>query len=138
MNKWDHFYMQIAYDAAMLSSCKRKQVGAVLVKEGRIISFGYNGTLPGDDNNCEDYLTGKTKPGVAHAEQNAIYKVAASNESSQNSTLYITCAPCIECSKIIIRSGIKKIIYGEIYKNHNHSGLLERHNVEFIKYKALE
>ena len=125
--------MLTALNASILSSCKRKKVGAVLVKDNRIISFGYNGTLPGDDNDCED-SNGKTKGEVAHAEQNAIYKVASSSDSTKGATLYVTCAPCIECSKIIIRTEIQRVVYGEIYSQHDHLKLLQSHNITVEQY----
>jgi dCMP deaminase len=131
-DKWDYYYMRIAQLTAELSSCTRKKVGAILVKNHRIISTGYNGTLPGEDNCCED-SSGLTKPGVLHAEQNVLMKVAASHDSSVGATLYITAAPCIECSKLIIQAGIGTVIYNEIYGPHNNLELLNSHDVKCYK-----
>jgi dCMP deaminase len=132
MTKWDDYYMDIAGRTAELSSCKRKKVGAILVKEHRIISTGYNGTLPGEDNCCEGE-NGLTKDDVLHAEENVLLKMASSNESSEGSTMYITCAPCIKCSRMLIQAGVKKIFYSEIYGGHDNLDLLTRHNVLCVK-----
>lgn len=129
MNKWIRYYANVARETALLSSCNRKKVGAILVKDKRIISTGYNGTLPGDSNCCEDE-NGLTLPGVLHAEQNLLIKVSASHDSSIGSTMFITCAPCIECSKLIIMAGIKEIYFEEFYGPHNHLALLKKHGVD--------
>lgn len=121
----DKRYLEMARIWAQNSYCKRKQVGALIVKERMIISDGYNGTPSGFENNCEDE-NNKTKPYVLHAEANAITKVAKSNNSSENSTLYITTSPCLECSKLIIQSGIKRVVFCEKYRNEDGLSLLER------------
>lgn len=103
-------YIKMARIWAENSYCVRRQVGALLVKNKMIISDGYNGTPSGFENICEDE-NGKTKPYVLHAEANAITKVAKSNNSSEGSTLYVTSSPCIECAKLIIQSGIRRVVY---------------------------
>jgi dCMP deaminase len=116
-------YMKTARVFAELSTAKRKQVGAVIVKDNRIISIGYNGMPSGWDNNCE-YLEHriaqepllKTKPEVLHAESNAIAKLAKSTESGDGASMFITCSPCIECAKMIFQSGIKEVFYSEDYR----------------------
>lgn len=100
---------------AQNSYCKRRQVGALLVKDRMIISDGYNGTPSGFENNCEDE-NGATKPYVLHAEANAITKVAKSGNSSEGSTLYVTASPCIECAKLIIQAGIKRVVFRDAYR----------------------
>ena len=115
MEKFDSSYMQMAAIWAQNSYCRRRQVGALLVKDRMIISDGYNGTPAGFENICEDE-SGATKPYVLHAEANAITKVAQSGKSSRNATLYVTAAPCIECAKLIIQSGISRVIYRDEYR----------------------
>lgn len=117
-------YMKTAQIFADLSSAKRLHVGAIVVKDDRIISIGYNGMPSGWDNNCEDeiiddrwYVTLKTKPEVLHAESNAISKLARSSESGDRATMFITHAPCMECSKLIYQSGIKKVYFGQAYRD---------------------
>ena len=109
----------MAQEWASLSKARRKKVGCLIVKDGHIISDGYNGTPSGFDNNCEiltkDGLI--TKPEVLHAETNAITKLAKSTQSSLNSTMYITVSPCLDCSKLILQSGIKRVVYGSNYRN---------------------
>lgn len=128
----DRRYLEMARIWAQNSYCKRKQVGALIVKDRMIISDGYNGTPSGFENNCEDEED-KTKPYVLHAEANAITKVAKSNNSSENSTLYITTSPCLECSKIIIQSGIRRVVFNEKYRNEDGLKLLERAGVEIVQ-----
>ncbi len=111
----DTRYMRMATIWAENSYCKRRQVGALLVKDKMIISDGYNGTPSGFDNNCEDE-NNSSFPYVLHAEANAITKVARSNNSSDGATLYVTASPCIECAKLIIQAGIKRVVYGEQYR----------------------
>lgn len=113
------------------SYCKRRQVGALLVKDKMIISDGYNGTPSGFENKCEDE-NNITKPYVLHAEANAITKVAKSNNSSEGSTLYITTSPCIECAKLIIQAGIARVVYSEKYRITDGLDLLERAEVELL------
>jgi len=114
--KYDKAYLRIAREWAKLSYCKRKQVGAIIVKDNMIISDGYNGTPSGYVNCCEDE-NGDTQWYVLHAEANAILKVAKSTQSAKNATLYITLSPCKECSKLIIQSGIKRVVYHSAYKD---------------------
>ena len=115
MEKFDSSYMQMAAIWAQNSYCRRRQVGALLVKDRMIISDGYNGTPAGFENICEDE-SGATKPYVLHAEANAITKVAQSGNSSRNATLYVTAAPCIECAKLIIQSVISRVVYRDEYR----------------------
>lgn len=119
-------YMRMARIWAENSYCIRRQVGALIVKDKMIISDGYNGTPSGFENICEDPETGLTKPYVLHAEANAITKVARSMESSQGSTLYVTASPCIECAKLIIQAGIKRVVYCDSYHSKDGLELLER------------
>ena len=114
------------------SYCKRRQVGALLVKDKMIISDGYNGTPVGFENNCEDEEN-KSKPYVLHAEANAITKVAKSNNSSEGSTLYVTSSPCLECAKLIIQAGIKRVIFADNYRLEDGINLLKRANIEVIQ-----
>ena len=111
----DERYMRMARIWAENSYCKRRQVGALLVKNQMIISDGYNGTPSGFENNCEDENF-VSLPYVLHAEANAITKVARSNNSSDGATLYVTASPCIECAKLIIQAGIVRVVYGEEYR----------------------
>lgn len=111
----DSRYLRMAQIWAENSYCKRRQVGAIIVKDKMIISDGYNGTPVGFENVCEDE-NDHTKPYVLHAEANAITKVAQSNNSSNGATLYVTSSPCIECAKLIIQAGIKRVVFGEIYR----------------------
>lgn len=115
MEKFDQRYLEMAEVWARNSYCKRRQVGALLVKDRMIISDGYNGTPSGFENICEDE-NGVTKPYVLHAEANAITKVAKSSNSSLGATLYVTASPCIECSKLIIQAGIKRVVYKDEYR----------------------
>lgn len=117
--------MSIALTVAQASYCKNKQVGAILVKDDNIIAIGYNGTISGYPNNCED-CNGKTYNHVLHAETNAIAKCSRSNNSSDNSVLYVTLSPCFECAKIILQSGIKKVVYLEEYRNIEGLNLLKQ------------
>ena len=124
-------YLEMAEVWAKNSYCIRKKVGAILVKDKMIISDGYNGTPSGFENICEDEEK-NTKSYVLHAEANAITKVAKSNNSSLNSTLYVTTSPCLECSKLIIQSGIKKVVFKEKYRITDGIALLERANIEVV------
>lgn len=127
----DKRYLEMARIWAQNSYCKRKQVGALIVKDKMIISDGYNGTPSGFENNCEDEEN-KTKPYVLHAEANAITKVAKSNNSSKDATLYITTSPCLECSKLIIQSGIRRVVFCDKYRNEDGLKLLERAGIEIF------
>jgi len=124
-------YLRMAAIWAENSYCERRQVGALLVNNKRIISDGYNGTPSGFENICEDENM-KTKNYVLHAEANAITKVAKSNYSSEGSTLYITASPCIECAKLIIQSGIIRVVFSEKYHTNDGLELLKRANIEHI------
>lgn len=115
------------------SYCIRRQVGAIIVKDKMIISDGYNGTPSGFENVCEDEK-GLTKPYVLHAEANAITKVAKSNNSSADATLYVTAAPCIECSKLIIQAGIRRVVYHDEYRVTDGIDLLKKAGIEVCKY----
>ena len=125
-------YMKMAEIWAENSYCKRRQVGALLVKDKMIISDGYNGTPSGFENDCEDE-DGLTKPYVLHAEANAITKVARSNNTSEGATLYVTTSPCIECSKLIIQAGIKRVVYNQQYRVTDGLDLLKRSGVETLR-----
>jgi len=127
----DRRYLQMARIWAQNSYCKRRQVGAIIVKDKMIISDGYNGTPEGFENICEDENY-KTKPYVLHAEANAITKVAKSNNSSENSTLYITTSPCMECSKLIIQAGIKRVVFSDLYTPADGLDLLKRAKIEMV------
>lgn len=124
-------YLRMARIWAENSYCKRRQVGALVVKDKMIISDGFNGTPSGFENECEDE-TNATKPYVLHAEANAITKLARSSNNSDRSTLYVTAAPCIECAKLIIQSGIKRVVYAEKYRLEDGPNLLRRAGIEVI------
>lgn len=127
----DKRYLRMARIWAENSYCQRRKVGAILVKDQMIISDGYNGTPAGFENICEDE-GGVTKPYVLHAEANAITKVARSSNSSEGSTLYITASPCLECSKLIIQAGIKRVVYNDLYRIQDGLEVLKRAGVECI------
>ncbi len=127
----DKRYLKMAYIWAENSYCRRRQVGALIVKGKMIISDGYNGTPSGFENNCEDE-NNITKPYVLHAEANAITKVACSNNSSDGSTLYVTSSPCIECAKLIVQAGITRVVYSEKYRVEDGINLLKRAGIETI------
>ncbi len=128
----DKRYLRMAKIWAENSYCKRRQVGALIVKDKMIISDGFNGTPSGFENVCED-KDGKTKAYVLHAEANAITKVAKSANNSDDATLYVTTSPCIECAKLIIQSGIKKVVYSEPYRVDDGIQLLKRANIEVLQ-----
>ena len=132
MSKFDDKYMQMAAIWATKSYCKRRQVGALIVKDRMIISDGYNGTPSGFENICEDE-NGVTKPYVLHAEANAISKVAQSGNSSEGATLYVTASPCMECAKLIIQSGIRRVVYRDEYRLTDGVDLLRRAGIEVEK-----
>ena len=129
MNKFDERYLEMAQVWAKNSYCKRRQVGALLVKDRMIISDGYNGTPSGFENQCEDE-NDVTKPYVLHAEANAITKVAKSGNSSEGATLYVTASPCMECAKLIIQSGIRRVVYKDLYRITDGIDLLKSAGVE--------
>ncbi len=135
--KYDRAYLRMAQEWAKLSYCKRKQVGAIIVKDRMIISDGYNGTPTGFENICEDD-EGYTKWYVLHAEANAILKVAASTQSSDGATLYVTLSPCTECSKLIHQSGIKRVVYHTQYKDDSGLRFLEQAGVEVLHMPIIE
>jgi dCMP deaminase len=128
INKWDNIYMGVAELISSASHCKNKQVGCVIVKNNSIISFGYNGTPRGFDNECEEF--GHTKTIVLHAESNAISKCAMSTESTLDASIYCTLSPCLECAKLIIQSGIKKVVYKELYRCQKGIELLKKAEIE--------
>ncbi len=127
--RYDKAYLRLAKEWGKLSHCKRKQVGALIVKDGIIISDGYNGSPTGFPNECEDQ-NGNTKWYVLHAEANAITKVAKTNNNAQGSTLYITLSPCKECSKLILQAGIKRVVYTQAYK--------DQEGVKFLRSAGVE
>lgn len=127
----DERYMRMARIWGENSYCKRRQVGALLVKDKMIISDGYNGTPSGFENDCEDEEN-NSKPYVLHAEANAITKVARSHNSSEGATLYVTASPCMECAKLIIQAGIKRVVYGEQYRINDGIELLKRAGIEVV------
>jgi dCMP deaminase len=131
-NKFDKSYLEMAFVWANNSYCERRKVGALIVKDRMIISDGYNGTPEGFENVCEEE-NNTTKPYVLHAEANAITKVAKSNNSSEGATLYITDSPCMECSKLIIQSGIKRVVYAREYRITDGLDLLKRAGIELVK-----
>ncbi len=128
----DQRYLKMASIWSQNSYCKRRQVGALLVKDKMIISDGYNGTPSGFENICEDE-NNKTKPYVLHAEANAITKVAKSNNSSDGATMYVTSSPCVECAKLIIQAGIKRVVFTDSYRLEDGIDLLKRANIEVIQ-----
>ena len=128
----DQRYLKMALIWAQNSYCKRRQVGALLVKDKMIISDGYNGTPSGFENICEDE-NDNTKPYVLHAEANAITKVAKSSNSSDGATLYVTSSPCLECAKLIIQAGIKRVVFTTNYRLEDGIELLKRANIEVLQ-----
>ena len=133
----DKRYLRMSAIWAENSYCTRRKVGAIIVKNKMIISDGYNGTPAGFENICEDE-TGTTKPYVLHAEANAITKVARSNNSSDGATLYVTASPCVECAKLIIQAGIKRVVFNERYRITDGIDLLKRAQIECIHIENLE
>ena len=135
--KYDTAYLRMANEWGKLSYCKRKQVGAIIVKDKMIISDGYNGTPSNFENFCEDEA-GYTKWYVLHAEANAILKVAASTQSCKEATLYITLSPCKECSKLIHQAGITRVVYTEAYKDNSGLKFLEKAGIKIEHISNLE
>ena len=133
----DRRYLRMAQIWAENSYCTRRQVGALIVKDKMIISDGYNGTPSGFENVCEDE-NGVTKPYVLHAEANAITKIARSGNNSDGATLYVTDSPCIECSKLIIQAGIRRVVYGRKYRLTEGLELLERAGIELVFLEVAE
>jgi dCMP deaminase len=143
--KFINAYMDVAERFAELSSARRLHVGAIVVKDDRIISIGYNGMPSGWDNNCEDTIqhsddtiTLKSKPEVLHAETNAIAKLAKSNESGMGATMFITHAPCLDCAKLIYQSGISSVLYRNTYRDTSGITFLERSGIKVIKVNTKE
>ena len=135
--QFDKHYLEMAQIWAKNSYCKRRQVGALIVKDKMIIYDGYNGTPSGFENVCEDE-NGKTKSYVLHAEANAITKIAKHGNNSNGATLYITDAPCVECAKLIIQAGIIRVVYLKNYHSEDGIGLLKRANIETLNFKLDE
>lgn len=135
--KYDKAYLRMALEWGKLSHCKRRQVGAIIVKDRMIISDGYNGTPSGFENPCEDE-EGYTKWYVIHAEANAILKVASSTQSCKGATLYITLSPCKECSKLIHQAGITRVVYIQEYKDNSGLEFLEKAHVELFQISESE
>lgn len=135
--RYDKAYLRIAHEWGKLSHCKRKQVGAIIVKDRMIISDGYNGTPTGFENYCEDD-EGYTKWYVLHAEANAILKVASSTQSCKGATLYITLSPCRECSKLIHQAGIVRVVYKEAYKDDSGLQFLKKAGIELEHIEDLK
>ena len=136
-NKYDVAYLKMALEWAKLSYCKRKQVGAIIVKDRTIISDGYNGTPSGFENCCEDE-NNQTKWYVLHAEANAILKISRSTQSCEGATLYLTLSPCKECSKLIFQSGIKRVVYIQDYSDNEGLAFLKDAGVEILKISKQE
>lgn len=136
MKNKHNFYLNIALVVAKASYCTRSKVGAVLVKDDNIISFGFNGTPSGFENICE--IDNVTKPEVLHAESNAITKCAKSTYSSVGSTLYLTMSPCFDCAKLIIQSGIKEVFYIEQYRITDGIELLKKANIPIHELRNIE
>ena len=135
--KFQKLYITIANTVATMSTARRLQVGAIVVKDDRVISMGYNGMPSGWDNNCEDTIqhsddtvTLKTKPEVLHAETNAIAKLAKSTESGANATMFITHSPCLDCAKLIFQSGISSVFYRDSYRSEDGIQFLTKSGVE--------
>ena len=138
-NEFDKTYLSMAHTWSQLSRATRKKVGCLIVKDGAIISDGYNGTPKGFDNTCEynpnPDVHNKliTKPEVLHAESNAITKLAKSTQSSAGATMYITISPCVECAKLIIQSEISRVVYGKLYKNPDGLNLLRQAKIQITE-----
>lgn len=129
LDRYDKAYLRLASEWAKLSHCRRRQVGAIIVKDGTIIADGFNGTPTGFENECEDEY-GETKWYVLHAEANAILKVARTTNSANGATLYLTNSPCKDCSKLIHQAGIKRLVYNVLYKDASGLDFLKKAGVE--------
>jgi dCMP deaminase len=132
MSNFDKFYMDVAAMTASLSYAKRAQVGAVAVRDRNILAFGYNGTLPGTSNICEDE-NGNTRAEVIHAEENLLMKIARSSVSVEGAVVYVTMAPCINCSRLMANAGINKVMYRDTYRDLSGIDLLNKYGVEVIQ-----
>ncbi len=130
----DEMYLKMASVISERSYCNRKQVGCIIVKENMIVSDGYNGTPTGFENICEDE-SGNTHKYVLHAEANALTKLAKSTNSSTGATLYVTMSPCYECSKLIIQTGIKRVVFKELYRIDDGLKLVKQANIEVVHFK---
>ena len=133
MRNFDDMYMETAHVVAKQSRAQRAQVGALLVRDNNILAYGYNGTPSGFDNSCEDenYVT---KREVLHAESNAICKLAKSMQSSEGATLYVTLSPCFECAKLIVQSGVKRVVFGQQYRDTSSLDFLREAGVEVVQH----
>jgi len=125
-------FMAMARSCTLASKAVRKKVGCVVVKNGQVISNGFNGTPSGFDNTCE--VNDVTKPEVLHAESNALMKLAQSTNSSTGSTMYLTCSPCFDCAKLIIQAGVQRVVYEESYRKLDGLELLQRANIQIDKF----
>ena len=136
MNKFDHFFMGVAESAAKLSYAQRLKVGSVAVQDGNILAFGYNGSLPGTDNICEDLVDGKlvTRDSTLHAEENLLIKLAKSTASVNGGTIYITHKPCMKCSRMIAADGFRRLVYKEAYRDVSGVELLKSYGVTVEKF----
>jgi dCMP deaminase len=132
--KLDKLFMDMAYRVSMMSHDEDTQVGCIIVKDGNVLSMGYNGMPSGMDNACKSH-TGSTLPEVIHAEANAICKLARSTHSSEGATLYCTLAPCVECAKLILQSGISRVVFSDGYKDESGTILLLKRNLAIDKVK---
>lgn len=133
MAKYDNSFLEIAKVISKNSHAVRLKVGCIIVKDGNIISMGWNGTPTGFDNQCEFKFTQQgstTKPEVLHAESNAITKLARSTNSSEGATIYLTCSPCFDCAKLIIQSGISRVVYSSNYRDSKGLELLQKANIQ--------
>lgn len=130
----DKIFIEMAYSFSKLSKAERRKVGCVIVKDGQVISNGFNGTPSGFNNCCE--IDNKTKPEVLHAESNALMKIARSTNSSIGSTMYLTCSPCFDCAKLIIQSGIIRLVYKDDYRTSEGIDLLRQTDIIIEKFKA--
>lgn len=135
MDKWVNYFLEIAHATAKLSYAEKLKVGAVAVRNNRVISTGYNGTPPGADNTCEDFIIQdgvgslKSRPDVEHAERNLIYYAARHGIKLEGSTLYITHSPCVECARAILFTGFSRVVWRELHKNGEGLNFLDRHNI---------
>jgi dCMP deaminase len=135
--RYDKAYLRMAKGWAELSHCKRKQVGAIIVKDNMVISDGFNGTPAGFENCCENEL-GETHWFVLHAEANAILKVAKSTNNSKGATLYLTLSPCKDCSKLILQSGIVRVVYNQLYKDSSGVDFLKGAGIETVQITEID
>lgn len=117
MDKFDEFYMKVAHDVANLSYARKRKVGSVLVKDKNILAFGYNGTISGSDNTCEDLIDGKwiTRETVLHSEENVLAKMAKATQSCEHASIYITYAPCLKCSRLLFMAGVDEFVYRDVH-----------------------